>query len=340
MPGPRQVLGDDVGRARAAGQRGQAQVEPVVVEGQQLVDPLVRATGTTGPWAGQDPQVGQRPHLGERRHEVAEWQGRRRRHGEADRRGDRRQHVVAREQHPLGLLGEDEVTGRVPRRVDGVDGAVADLDPVVALEPGRRERPQARGRGARPRSPGSTARPPRGAPAVTSTSMNGLRSRLWSLSELQRRLLAETERDLRAVLVTQDGGQREVVAVHVGDQEPADVAEAVADLLQAAVEQLARLGDRPAAVDQGQPVRRLDDVDVDRLQPVHRQRQRIRWIPSATRQRPRHSSGSRSPGRSRGRWRWNWFDDGTVSDPRRTRPGTRGRGSVAGSRRRSRGACR
>ena len=43
---------------------------------------------------------------------------------------------------------------------------------------------------------------------------------------------------------------------------------------QAAVEQVARDRDRPAAVDEGEAVVGLDDVDVDRLEPVHRQRQR------------------------------------------------------------------
>ena len=70
------------------------------------------------------------------------------------------------------------------------------------------------------------------------------------------------------------GRLRVVVAVHVRDQEPADVAHGVAELLEAGVEDLARLRDRPAAVDQHQPVVGLDDVDVDRTQPVHRQRQR------------------------------------------------------------------
>ena len=40
------------------------------------------------------------------------------------------------------------------------------------------------------------------------------------------------------------------------------------------LEQRPRLLDRPAAVDQGQPVVGLEDVDVDRAQAVHRQRQR------------------------------------------------------------------
>ena len=65
-----------------------------------------------------------------------------------------------------------------------------------------------------------------------------------------------------------------MVAVHVGDQEPADVAHAVPQLLQRGLEDLARLRDGPAAVDQDEPVAGLDDVDVDRAQAVHRQRQR------------------------------------------------------------------
>ena len=53
-----------------------------------------------------------------------------------------------------------------------------------------------------------------------------------------------------------------------------DVAHGVAEHLQAGVEDLARLRDRPAAVDEHQPVVGLDDVDVDGPQPVHRQRER------------------------------------------------------------------
>ena len=75
-------------------------------------------------------------------------------------------------------------------------------------------------------------------------------------------------------LTPDHGGLRVVVAVHVRDQEPADVAHGVAELLQTGVEDLAGLGDRPASVDEHEAVIGLDDVDVDRAEPVHRQRER------------------------------------------------------------------
>src|ERR1700712_719098 len=62
--------------------------------------------------------------------------------------------------------------------------------------------------------------------------------------------------------------------MHVRHQEPADVAHGVAELLEPCVEDGARLGDGPATVDQHESVVGLDDVDVDRAQSVHRQRQR------------------------------------------------------------------
>ena len=95
-----------------------------------------------------------------------------------------------------------------------------------------------------------------------------------AVHQVHRGLVAEPERHVGADLATDHGRLRVVVAVHVRDQEPADVAHGVAELLQTRVEDLARLGDGPAAVDQHQPVVGLDDVDVDGTQAVHRQRQR------------------------------------------------------------------
>ena len=87
-------------------------------------------------------------------------------------------------------------------------------------------------------------------------------------------LLICAERDVGAVLLAEQRGHAVVVAVHMGDQEPADVAEAGAELAQASLEHLARDLDRPAAVDQGEPLVGLHDVDVHRLQHIRRQRQR------------------------------------------------------------------
>ena len=57
-------------------------------------------------------------------------------------------------------------------------------------------------------------------------------------------------------------------------QEPAHVAELVADAAQRGFQPLPGLGQRPAGVDQGQPAAVLDRVDVDRAEPVIGQRKR------------------------------------------------------------------
>ena len=165
--------------------------------------------------------------------------------------------MVAGEQQPVGAVGEDVVARRVAGRVDGVDGPAADLDRDVAVEPGVGIGPVDRvgqvfdpaaelpglgdlGRAGRPQHPGERV-------AATELAPAGC------VEQVQPRLLEEPERHIGAVLVTEDGRQREVVAVDVGDQEPPDVAEAGADRAQALVEQLAGDRDRPPAVDQGHP---------------------------------------------------------------------------------------
>ena len=208
------------------------QREPHLVEGEQLVDPGVRGRRDRAV-GGQQPQVGQAADLGQRAHEVAQRLLDRDRL-EADRRGDRGQHVVAGEEQPGGPVGEDEVALRVAGRVDGVEGAGADLDGVVAVEPGVGVAPH--------RQVGQLAvgellpllgdlrpRRPSGAPAtVGSSSML-----VGVVHQVEGRLVAEAEADVGAVLATDHGGQRVVVAVHVGDQEAGDVGEPEADVAQA-----------------------------------------------------------------------------------------------------------
>ena len=247
------------------------------------------------------------------------------------------QHVVAGEEQPGGLVGEDVVAGRVPGSVYGVEGPRADGD--------LRGRRRARCRG----TSRSTCPGPRASPAaqmlgdlVGAGGAEHVEERVLVevrvVEQVERGLLAEAERDVRAVLVAEHRGEGEVVAVDVGDQEALDVAEAVADVAQAALEQVAGDLDRPAAVDQGEPVVGLDDVDVDGLEAVQRQRQRdpVDALGRPSR-RPPCSSARRSRARRRRRsgcWR------SSRSDPTVRRRGTRGRGWAAGCRRRSRSACR
>ena len=66
-----------------------------------------------------------------------------------------------------------------------------------------------------------------------------------------------------------------MVAVDVGDEETGDVTGRVAELAEHLHEQLARLRDRPAGVDQGDAALVVaHHIDVDRTQPVVGQRQR------------------------------------------------------------------
>ena len=293
MAGPAERAGDVVGGDRAAGERGEALGETLLVVGGQLVDAVV-GRGRDRPVGGQDAQVGQRAHPGQRGEEVAErlvgrW------HGEADRRRDRRQHVVAGEEHALGAVGEDEVTRGVAGRVHGLDRAVTDGDGVVAVHPAGGVLPVLLGRHL---VVTATRRPllrdvqrPRGAQHRQERALGDL---LDVVEQVERRLLPAAQRHLGTHLVAQDGGHRVVVAVHVGHQEPADVGEARTDLTEALLEQLARHRDRPATVHQGQPRVGLQDVDVDRLETVHRQRQRD--APQPRRHLPRTLRGPVLPG--------------------------------------------
>ena len=241
--------------------------------GDQLVDPGVGG-GRDRAVGGQDPQVGERAHPGQGAEEVTQrLVGRR--HGEPDGRRDRRQHVVAGEEDALGPVGEDEVTRRVAGGVHGLDRAVPHGDGVVAVHPPGGVLPVLLRRDLVVAVAG---RPLLGDVQGPGRAQHGGEGALGDLvgvvEQVQRGLLAAAEGHLGPDLVAQHGGHREVVAVDVGDQEAADVGEARADLTQAALEQLPRHRDRPAAVDQRQPRVGLEHVDVDRLEAVHRQRER------------------------------------------------------------------
>ena len=128
VAGPRQHARDVVRRQRAVADRGQAQLEPVLVVGEQLVDPRVRRRRDRAV-GGQQREVRQAPDLGQRAEEVAE-RVRGDRRLEADRRRDRRQHVVPGEEQRRVTVREDVVALRVPRRVDRVEDAVAHVEPA------------------------------------------------------------------------------------------------------------------------------------------------------------------------------------------------------------------
>ena len=84
----------------------------------------------------------------------------------------------------------------------------------------------------------------------------------------QARFLTDADTHGGAVLSAYRHGLGVVVAVQVGDQEPADVRESVSDGAQGLFQLLPGFLQRPAAVDQDQVAAGLDDVHVDRAQPV------------------------------------------------------------------------
>ena len=99
-----------------------------------------------------------------------------------------------------------------------------------------------------------------------------------------------------------------VIAVDMGDQEPAHVTELVADAGQRGFQLLPGLGQRPAGVDQGQAAAVGDRVDVDRPQPVVGQRKRDPVHARSDGECPRQLPVARArdvlavlPGRLRGR---------------------------------------
>ena len=235
VAGPGQAAGDVVRRAGTGRQHVAAEPQPGLVVGEQLVDAGVGGRRERAV-RRQQREVGQPADLGEGGHEVAQRLAHRHRL-EADGRRDRGQHVVAGEQQPGGAVGEDVVALRVAGGVHGVEGARPDLDRVVALEPGvgigpvRQVGPALAGRrgpllgdGEGPRGPQHVQRRVRVA-------------RPGAVELVERGPLPGAEADVGAELARDHRRQRVVVAVHVGDQEVGDVAEAVPDLLEAGLQQ-------------------------------------------------------------------------------------------------------
>src|SRR5579875_3630953 len=181
---------------------------------------------------------------------------------------------VAGEQQPRGAVGEHHVPPGVARGGDRLQRArpqVEDLavgDPLVRLGV-----PGVRGGRGHPRlghpvdqrlRPGGDQPPGlrRHPPAIPAKQ------------HVQRLLLLRAERDLRAERLAQRDRLRVMVTVHVGDEEPAHVAQAGPDPRERSLELAPGLVAHPARVDHHQAVAGLDHVGVDGAQAVERQGQR------------------------------------------------------------------
>ena len=195
VPGPGQPRGDVV-RASAPGASASALGQPLLVVGEQLVDPRVhrrrdravrgqqRRPASLVPWSARrgSRRAAARPHR-----------------LEADRRRDVRQHVVAGEQQPGRPVGEHDVPLGVPgRRARRAARAASDPRSTSSVEPLVRLAPVPTGprRGRRPRpQPAPARRRPRRAAARRSACR-----RLPARARARARLLADPERDPAAEL--------------------------------------------------------------------------------------------------------------------------------------------
>ena len=144
--------------------------------------------------------------------------------------------------------------------------------------------PPTRGRGRRRRA------------AASSATWGSARSGARVVEQVEASALSPSPRlDVRADLAADGDRLRVVVAVHVGDEEPPDVADARRpSSAERLLEQGAGHVDRPAAVDEREPVVGLDRVDVDGPSPSIGSGSGIRWTPGATARRRARSSARRS----------------------------------------------
>ena len=221
MPGPGQVARDGVRRGPAGEHGGEAEREPLVVVGDQLVDrarawtasrPRARGAGagpaSRGPWRGS--------------------RGSRRAAGRRTPARTRSTGVIVgstwspANSRPAVEVGEDEVPLGVAGRRDRVDRA--------GDRPRAAGRRRARCRGTptstgpapgRPSPPAS--RPPRRRRRRGGSAGWSGRRRRPAANDVQRGPVAETEADVRPDLAADRHRLRVVVAVRVGDQEPGDV---------------------------------------------------------------------------------------------------------------------
>jgi hypothetical protein len=188
-----------------------------------------------------------------------------------------RQHVVAREQDTGLLVDEHDVSLRVTGGRQGDERAVAEVDLRGAVEPLVRQL-VVRGPLAVLLAPERVPPPADQRLGAPADHQRGLVVDLALVGSpqhpVERGLLTDAQRDLRAERAAQADRERVVVAVHVGDEEARDVLEPAVQPAQGRLELLTGHVERPAGVDQHQPVGGLDGVDVHRPQPVGRQRQR------------------------------------------------------------------
>src|SRR6516165_6866327 len=206
---------------------------------------------------------------------------------EPDRRGDVRQHVVAGEQQARGGVPEHHVPPGVAGRGDGGQGAGAHADLLVRREPPVRCLPVGGVAGQRAGDLAELLGEPGGPAGPQFRQLRRERAGGPAGQRRDRLLLAEPEGHRAAELPAQLDRERVVVAVHVRDQERADVAESGAEGGQRGGERGAGLLQCPAAVDEHEATVVLEHVDVHRPQPVGGQGQRYPVHPRGDRVRAR-----------------------------------------------------
>ena len=165
-----------------------------------------------------------------------------------------RENVVPSEEQPGGTVGEDHVTTRVARRGDRLQFAVADGEHLAVRDP--RVGALVPGVGDLGGQPHPAQRTQDGLGAVLGEQrerreLRGEAGMGGPGDHVDGALLALAEVDPGPALAPQRDGGGAVVAVHVGDQYPADVGQLRADLPQSGDRRGTRLGRRPSGVDEG-----------------------------------------------------------------------------------------
>ena len=182
--------------------------------------------------------------------------------------------MVAREQQPAAGVVEHDVAAGVPRRGHHVQAAVAVRDDLAVVQPVVRHFPARLVRVPGTLQLGHPVGQLTGTEQAQVFELVLQRGPVPAHGTRQRFPVPDAQADRGAELAPQVDGLGVVVPVHVRDQDPADVPGGAAQLVQALVEQGPGPGDRPPGVDEDQVTAVHQRVDVDRAQPVVRERKR------------------------------------------------------------------